>query len=119
MEYLEDAKALGDSLIVGINSDESVKRLKGDKRPINNEEDRARVLLGLKSVDGVIVFNEDDPLKLVKKIKPDVIVKGGDWKIENIIGAKFVIDNGGEAYSLPFSNGYSTTNILKKLQDKM
>jgi D-glycero-beta-D-manno-heptose 1-phosphate adenylyltransferase len=117
IDYLEEAKKLGDILLIGLNSDESVRKLKGENRPINNEEDRKKVLLALKSVDEVIIFNEEDPLELVKQIKPDVIVKGGDWKIENMIGADFVIENGGEAYSLPFYDGYSTTNILNKMKD--
>jgi len=117
VEYLEDAKELGDILIIGLNSDESVRGLKGDDRPINNEEDRRKVLMALKSVDDVIIFNELDPLRLVKEIKPDVIIKGGDWKIENIIGANFVIENGGEVYSIEIKSDCSTSKIIEKIRN--
>jgi len=117
VEYLEDAKALGDTLIVGLNSDKSISELKGPNRPINKEEDRARVLLGLKSVDGVIIFEEDTPLNLIKIVKPDVLVKGGDWKIEDIVGNEFVLERGGEVYSLPFRAGHSTTDIIEKIRN--
>ena len=116
IEYLEDAKSLGEILIVGLNSDESVAGLKGRGRPINNEEDRARVLLGLKSVDGVITFKEDTPIELIKIVKPDVLVKGGDWKVEDMVGYEFVIERGGEVFSLPFRKGYSTTDIIEKIR---
>ena len=118
VEYLEEAKRLGDILIIGLNSDNSVKRIKGENRPINNEEDRKKVLLALKSVNDVIIFNEDTPLELIKKIRPNVLVKGGDWEIKNIIGAEFVIGLGGEVYSLMFREGFSTTNIIKKIAGK-
>lgn len=114
--YLAEAKKLGDLLIMGVNSDASVKRLKGPERPINNEEDRKYVLSQLKSVDFVEIFEEDTPLNLIKKISPDVLVKGGDWKIDQIVGGKEVINNGGEVYSLNFVDGYSTTSIIKKIQ---
>ena len=118
VEYLEEAKKLGDILIIGLNSDYSVKRIKGPSRPINNEEDRKKVLLALKSVDDVIIFNEDTPLELIKKIKPNVLVKGGDWEIKNIIGADFVLGLGGEVHSLAFREGHSTTKIIKKIKEK-
>ena len=117
VEYLEDAKALGDILIIGLNSDSSIIGLKGADRPINKEEDRARVLLGLKSVDRVIIFREDTPLELIKMVKPDVLVKGGDWKIEDMVGYEFVLGRGGEVFSLPFRNGYSTTDIVEKIRN--
>lgn len=115
--YLAEAKKLGDLLVMGVNSDASVKRLKGPERPINNEEDRKYVLSQLKSVDFVEVFEEDTPLNLIKKVSPKVLVKGGDWKIDQIVGAKEVIANGGEVYSLNFVDGYSTTSIIKKIQE--
>ena len=118
VEYLEEAKKLGDILIIGLNSDNSVKRIKGENRPINNEEDRKKVLLALKYVDDVIIFNEDTPLELIKKIQPNVLVKGGDWEIKNIIGADFVIGLGGEVHSLAFREGYSTTKIIKKIEER-
>jgi D-glycero-beta-D-manno-heptose 1-phosphate adenylyltransferase len=114
VEYLKKAKLLGDILIVGLNSDSSVRRIKGDKRPINNESDRAIVLKELKSVDEVIIFQEETPLDLIKKIKPDVLVKGGDWKLEDIVGYEFVINNGGKVFSIPYIKGYSTTDIINK-----
>ncbi len=118
IEYLKKAKSLGDVLIVGLNSDNSVQRLKGDKRPINNESDRAVVLRELKSVDFVVIFEEDTPLELIKKIRPDILVKGGDWPTNQIVGHEFVLKNGGEVYSIPFIEGYSTTNIIKKITGK-
>jgi D-glycero-beta-D-manno-heptose 1-phosphate adenylyltransferase len=116
VEYLAAAKDLGDILIVGLNSDSSVSGLKGEDRPINKEEDRARVLLGLKSVDGVITFKEDTPLELIKIVKPDILVKGGDWEVEQIAGHKFVLENGGEVIIIPFMTGFSTTDIIEKIR---
>jgi rfaE bifunctional protein nucleotidyltransferase chain/domain len=115
--YLAEARKLGDVLLIGVNSDASVKRLKGPERPINNEQDRAYVLSQLKSVDFTEIFTEDTPLNLILKVKPHVLVKGGDWKIDQIVGAKEVIANGGEVYSLNFVDGYSTTSIIKKIQE--
>jgi rfaE bifunctional protein nucleotidyltransferase chain/domain len=114
--YLTEAKKLGDLLVIGLNSDASVKRLKGPERPINNELDRQYVMSQLKAVDFVEVFHEDTPLNLILKIKPSVLVKGGDWKIDQIVGAKEVIANGGEVFSLNFVDGYSTTGIIHKIQ---
>jgi len=115
--YLAEARKLGDLLLIGLNSDDSVKRLKGPERPINNEGDRQYVLSQLKSVDFVEIFTDDTPLELIKKINPQVLVKGGDWKIDQIVGAKEVIANGGDVFSLNFVDGYSTTNIIHKIQD--
>lgn len=112
--YLTEARKLGDLLVVGVNSDASVKRLKGPSRPINSEADRAFVLLGLKSVDAVEVFTEDTPLELIKLIRPQVLVKGGDWKIEQIVGGKEVLSWGGQVLSLNFVNGFSTTSIIER-----
>lgn len=114
--YLAEARKLGDLLVIGVNSDASVKRLKGPDRPINNEQDRAYVLSQLKSVDFTEIFTEDTPLNLILKIKPKVLVKGGDWKIDQIVGAKEVIGAGGEVFSLNFVDGYSTTSIINKIQ---
>lgn len=115
--YLEEAKGLGDVLVLGLNSDASVKRLKGDSRPVNNQLDRAIVLSGLSSVDFVIVFDEDTPYNLINTIKPDILVKGGDWSISDIVGSDIVLTNGGEVKSLLFKDGKSTTNIIKKIMD--
>lgn len=114
--YLNEAKKLGDLLVVGLNADASVKRLKGPERPINSETDRQYVMSQLKPVDFVEIFTEDTPLNLILKISPKVLVKGGDWKIEQIVGGKEVVANGGEVYSLNFVDGYSTTNIIHKIQ---
>ncbi|MES2765381.1 MAG: D-glycero-beta-D-manno-heptose 1-phosphate adenylyltransferase [Bacteroidota bacterium] len=114
--YLEKAKRLGDILIIGLNSDKSVKRLKGESRPVNSEHDRAIVLGALKAVDFVVYFEEDTPLELIKIIKPDFLVKGGDYKIENIVGADIVQDKGGEVIVIPFVEGKSTTNIINKMR---
>lgn len=115
--YLAEARKLGDLLVMGVNSDASVKRLKGPSRPINNENDRAYVLSQLKSVDFVEIFTEDTPLNLILKVKPKVLVKGGDWKIDQIVGGKEVIQNGGDVFSLNFVDGYSTTSIINKIHD--
>lgn len=113
--YLNEAKAQGDFLIVGLNSDSSVKRLKGEQRPINNEEERKFVLENLKAVDFVEIFEEDTPINLIKSISPQMLVKGGDWEISQIVGSDFVIENGGEVKSLTFVNGFSTTNTIDKI----
>jgi rfaE bifunctional protein nucleotidyltransferase chain/domain len=114
VQYLEQAKAMGDILVVGLNSDASVKRLKGETRPVNSEKDRAIVLAGLESVNYVVIFEEDNPYELIKVIQPDILVKGGDWKEGSIIGADIVKAKGGNVISLPFWEGLSTTNIINK-----
>ncbi len=113
--YLMEAKKLGDLLVVGLNSDASVKRLKGNDRPINQEQDRKFVLEGLKAVDHVEIFSEDTPLELIKKVKPSVLVKGGDWEISQIVGSEEVLGWGGEVRSLSFIEGFSTTNTIEKI----
>ena len=114
--YLAEARKLADLLVVGLNSDASVKRLKGAERPINNEFDRQYVLSQLKAVDFVEIFTDDTPLNLILKVMPKVLVKGGDWKIDQIVGANEVIKSGGDVFSLNFVDGYSTTNLIKKIQ---
>ncbi len=115
--YLAQARALGASLIVGVNSDASVKRQgKGDDRPINAEQDRMAVLAALESVSLVIKFDEDTPLNLILACKPDVLIKGGDWKPENIVGSKEVQGWGGSVHSIPFFHERSTTALLKKIR---
>ena len=109
VKYLEKAKSFGDALIVGLNSDNSVKRLKGENRPINNETDRAVVLLGLKSVDYVIIFKEETPHKLIKLIQPDILAKGGDYKDKKVVGEEFA----GKLEIIKFENGKSTSSIIK------
>lgn len=117
VSYLNEAKKLGDLLVIGLNSDASVKRLKGPERPINNEIDRQFVMKNLKAVDFVEIFEEDTPLNLILTLKPQVLVKGGDWKIDQIVGGKEVIANGGEVFSLNFVDGYSTTSVITKIQN--
>ncbi len=116
VSYLRQARTLGDALVVGLNSDASVTRLKGQGRPINDQAARAAVLAGLACVDHVCVFDEDTPYELIEKIRPDVLVKGGDWKREDIVGSDVVLSNGGEVYSLDFRPGYSTTGIIRKIK---
>ncbi|MBL7129666.1 MAG: D-glycero-beta-D-manno-heptose 1-phosphate adenylyltransferase [Ignavibacteria bacterium] len=115
--YLNEAKTLGDFLIVGLNSDRSVKKLKGSNRPYNNENDRAFVLDNLKSVDYIILFSEDTPYDLIKNVKPDYLVKGGDWKEEEIVGSEIVKEYGGKVISLKYIDNYSTTSLINKIKE--
>ena len=115
VRYLTDARALGDLLVIGLNSDASVQRLKGPTRPIVSETERKEVLLGLKAVDCVCMFDEDTPLELIKQVAPDVLVKGGDWTVDKIVGADFVFGRGGNVLSLKFQEGHSTTDIVEKI----
>lgn len=118
VSYLNEAKSLGDILIIGLNSDLSVKRLKGETRPINNEIDRKFILENLKAVDAIEIFEEDTPYNLIKEIRPDILVKGGDWKPEDIVGHDIVLADGGLVKSLTFKDGYSTTSIIGQVQGK-
>lgn len=117
-EYLERARALGDRLIVALNTDESVRRLKGPERPINPLEDRLAVMAALESVDYVTWFGEETPLELILKLRPHVLVKGGDWKPEQIVGSREVLSWGGRVRSLPYLEGRSTTRIIEKSRTK-
>lgn len=117
ISYLKQASALGDVLIIGINSDASIQRLKGDNRPIVNEDDRMILLSALEFVDYVIKFDGDTPLEIIKKIKPQVLVKGGDYSLSEIVGKKEVEDSGGEVITIPFVEGQSTTSIINKILD--
>lgn len=114
---LNEAAHHGDVLIIGLNSDSSTKELKGPNRPVNNEAARASVLASLEMVDAVVVFSEPTPLELIIAIKPDVIVKGGDYKVEDIAGAKEVIGWGGKVIINPIVEGFSTTSIINKIQN--
>ncbi len=114
--YLEEAKSLGDRLLVAVNDDVSVSRLKGPKRPINSLDDRLKVLNGLVSVDWVISFSEDTPVRLIKDLKPDVLVKGGDYQLSEIIGGQEVLANGGKIKALSYKEGFSTSAIIEKLK---
>jgi rfaE bifunctional protein nucleotidyltransferase chain/domain len=115
--YLAQARALGASMVLGVNSDASVKRQgKGDDRPINQQDDRLAVLAALEAVDLVVLFDEDTPLDLIMTCRPDVLVKGGDWTPDKIVGAKEVIGWGGSVHSIPFLHERSTTALLKKIR---
>ena len=118
IEYLERARALGDILIVGLNSDSSVKRLKGQGRPFNQQKERAKMLASLSSVNLVSIFHEDTPLKLIQNVNPDILTKGGDYSAKEIVGTKFVEENGGYVQILPFVEGISTTEIVKGIVQK-
>lgn len=118
VDYLTKAKVLGDILIVGMNSDESVKRIKGDKRPILLEDERAFVISSLKPVDYVVLFDEDTPQKLIDDIVPDILVKGADWSIDKIVGRETVEKNGGEVKTIEFVNLQSTSKIIELIKNR-
>jgi D-glycero-beta-D-manno-heptose 1-phosphate adenylyltransferase len=115
VKYLQEAKACGDLLVVALNTDASVKRLKGPTRPIQDENSRAEIMAALGAVDYVTLFDEPTPEDVIKVVRPDVLVKGGDWKVEQIAGGKFVQSYGGEVRSLQFVQGHSTTSIINKI----
>ena len=115
VEYLNEAKSLGDILVVGMNSDKSVKMIKGDKRPIVGQDNRAFVLSNLKAVDLVIFFDEDNPYNLIKTILPDILVKGADWSIDKIIGADIVQANGGVVKTIKYIENNSSSNIIERV----
>jgi len=114
--YLAKARQLGDALVIGLNSDASVRRLKGPTRPVNNQDARAHLLAALECVDYVVVFEEDTPYNVITKVQPDVLVKGGDYTIDNIVGADFVMQRGGQVLTIPFVDGFSTTSIIENLK---
>lgn len=117
VDYLTQARDLGDILVLGLNTDESVKRLnKGPERPINSQEARAKVLAGLGCMDAIVLFNEDTPYDLINLVQPDVLVKGDDYKPEAIVGYDIVTARGGKVVTIPFLQGFSTTNIVNKLK---
>lgn len=117
VDLLQRARALGDGLVLGLNSDASVRRLgKGPERPLNSEAERAFVLAGLTCVDFIVVFDEDTPLELIQTVRPHVLVKGGDWPVEQIVGRDVVAAEGGEVVSLPLLSGYSTTGLVERIR---
>lgn len=118
VRYLKDARALGDYLIIALNSDSSVRRLKGNKRPIVSEAERAEVLASLEAVDFVTIFDEPDPYNVIKELKPDFLVKGGDWGEGEIIGSDIVKNNGGEVLRIPFVEGSSSSNIVETIIER-
>lgn len=117
VDYLEKARKTGDKMIIGVNADVSVRKLKGPKRPVNNEYARARILAALGFVDLVIIFEEETPLKLISELLPDILIKGGDYTIDTIVGANEVIANGGKVTTIALVPSYSTTNIIQKLKN--
>ena len=119
IEHLAQAKALGDLLVVGLNTDASVRRLKGAGRPLVAEDDRATVLSALESVDAVTLFHEDTPLQLIRALLPDVLVKGGDYDLDDVVGREVVENAAGEVCVLPFVEGYSTTRLLNRIKETL
>ena len=115
---LEKARSQGDVLVLGINTDESVKRLKGEKRPINNQNERARVLAGLEAIDYVTFFSEDTPAEIIKEIQPDILVKGGDYSIDEIVGRETVEKGGGQVIVVPLIAGRSTSSTIDRVKQK-
>ncbi|MEJ5299490.1 MAG: D-glycero-beta-D-manno-heptose 1-phosphate adenylyltransferase [Thermodesulforhabdaceae bacterium] len=116
LRYLEAAKGMGDILVVAVNSDESVRQIKGPSRPILPEFARAEMVAGLHCVDAVTIFDTPDPLPLIKRIKPDILVKGGDWDLNAIVGKDFVESYGGRVVTVPITKGFSTTEIINKIR---
>jgi D-beta-D-heptose 7-phosphate kinase/D-beta-D-heptose 1-phosphate adenosyltransferase len=116
VRYLQDARTLGDLLIVGVNADASVRRNKGDGRPINHEDERAEVLAALEYVDAVVIFPEDTPAEIIRLVQPDVLVKGADWPADQIVGRDTVEARGGRVVRMPVEPGYSTTAIVDRIR---
>ena len=118
LTYMAKAAELGNKLVIGLNSDASVKRIKGDDRPVNDQNSRAALLAALFFVDAITIFEEDTPANLITTLLPDILVKGADYSIENIVGAKEVLANGGEVKTINFVEGYSSTSIINKIRSK-
>src|SRR6201985_2361140 len=116
--YMAKAAELGDKLVIGLNSDSSVKRIKGNDRPVNDQGSRAALLAALFFVDAIVVFEEDTPINVITALMPDILVKGADYAIENIVGAKEVVANGGEVKTITFVDGYSSTSIINKIRSR-
>ena len=115
VDYLEKARALGDKLIIGVNTDASVSRLKGPSRPLQDEMSRARIMASLLFTDAVVLFEEDTPYELIKSVLPDILVKGDDYAAENIVGYDLVMNNGGQVKTIELVKGYSTSNVVAKI----
>ena len=115
VHYLNQAKECGDILIVGLNSDRSVRSIKGAPRPLVPQEDRAYIIVSLKAVDYVTIFDEDTPLQLIEYLEPHILVKGGDWSEDRVVGGRSVVEKGGHIQIIPFVEGKSTTNLIKKI----
>ncbi len=119
IDYLGKAKRYVDVLIVGLNSDSSVRKIKGNTRPFNNQQDRAKVIAGLEAVDYIVIFDSPTPYEIISKIKPDYLFKGGDWKKNKVVGREIVESYGGKVVILPYLKGYSTTQLVKKICTKL
>jgi D-glycero-beta-D-manno-heptose 1-phosphate adenylyltransferase len=119
VDYLEKARQLGDKLVLGLNTDRSISSIKGPNRPLQDEMSRARVMASLLFVDAVVLFDSETPLELIKAVKPDILVKGDDYSIEQIVGHEVVQQAGGEVKTVPLVTGYSTTNIVKKIENQL
>ena len=119
VEYLQEAKRKGDILVVAVNSDSSVRRLKGNKRPIVKAQDRTKVIAALESVDYVVVFAEDNPEKLIRFLRPDILVKGADWNQKDIVGSDLVLGYGGKVHRINFLKGRSSSNLIKKIAQNL
>ena len=117
IDYLSKAKDLGDILFIGLNTDDSVRRLKGENRPVNDENARALILVAMQFVDAVVLFDEDTPYELIKTVQPDILVKGSDYKPEDIVGADIVLAKGGEINTIDFLEGYSTSGIIDRIRE--
>ena len=117
IRYLESAHALGDILVVALNSDDSVRRLKGPGRPVQSGEERSEIVAALATVDFVTTFSEDTPLEIIRELRPDVLVKGGDWPLDQIVGREIVEGSGGEVTTIEFEQGYSTSNIISRIRN--
>jgi D-glycero-beta-D-manno-heptose 1-phosphate adenylyltransferase len=116
VDYLFKAASLGDRLIIGLNSDQSVKRLKGSKRPLQNENNRQLLLAALSAVSAVVIFDEDTPYQLIKKLQPHILVKGGDYQVKDIVGGELVMQSGGSVAIIPFVKGQSSSGLISKLE---
>jgi D-beta-D-heptose 7-phosphate kinase/D-beta-D-heptose 1-phosphate adenosyltransferase len=116
VRYLQDARSLGDALVVAVNSDRSVRAIKGPARPLNPEQERAEVLAALACVDAAVIFDEDTPLEIIRRLRPDVLVKGADWQASAIVGRDIVEARGGRVIRIPLAEGYSTSAIIRKIQ---
>jgi len=118
VDIFQQARNLGDALVVAVNSDISIKKIKGEKRPVVPQAQRMQVLAALEAIDYVVIFDEENPLKIIKELQPDILVKGGDWPIETIVGREIVEKNGGEIRSIPLLEGISTTNIIEEVKKR-
>ena len=118
VDIFQQARNLGGALVVAVNSDISIKQIKGEKRPVVPQAQRMQVLAALEAIDYVVIFDEENPLKIIKELQPDILVKGGDWPIETIVGREIVEKNGGEIRSIPLLEGISTTNIIEEVKKR-